>query len=430
MGLPKEAGSGTRRRPPRPRGGWAKRLAAALTLLVTVDVGVLVGLASAGRQPGELAETVSLIVAFTIFFIVGVVIVLKHARHPVGWLLVATGAYPMTQAALNELGMSMIETPQGEALVLVANLVFSWPVLLGTLVVFVPLLFPTGRLPSPRWRWLAWLAGSAMVTMYVGGIVQRDVCVLFGAAEQQCLRRLDNPVGLEWVPNIEESTAGSVLFGVLAVCMVATAASLIVRYRRSSGVERAQLRLFAFASGLFIGQTLLVGVVLESMLGLGPQIEELMPDGVDLFGLFLAPVPISVGVAITRYRLYDMDRLISRTVTYGLVTAVLVAAYAGTVFVLRTLVPAQSDLAVVVSTLGVAALFNPVRRRVQAAVDHRFNRRRYDAERIIDAFGSRLRSAFEVDDLRNDLLEVVGSAMQPASASVWFKGTPAEPVRR
>lgn len=148
----------------------------------------------------------------------------------------------------------------------------------------------------------------------------------------------------------------------------------------------------------------------------------LAPFGIDLFGVFLALVPISVGLAILRYRLYDIDRLISRTVSYGLISAVLLLTYAGGVFFLRRVLPGQSDLAVAASTLAVAALFNPVRRKVQSAVDRRFNRSRYDASRVVDAFGHRLRSEAGIENLSGELITAAATTMQPSTASLWLAG--------
>ncbi|HEX2153694.1 MAG TPA: hypothetical protein VHL52_06930 [Acidimicrobiia bacterium] len=387
-------------------------LGASLTALLWAD-------ATFGED-APLGETISLTIAFLSFFAVGVAIVLRRPAHPIGWLFVVAGVYPLAQEALNRLGEIRIDQGGSETLYVIANTAFSWPALLGTLVVFVPLLFPDGRLPSPRWRWLAGMTGLAMAVMVLGGMFQRDICVKYDEADN-CTQRIDNPIGLSWLPGLEESAIGAVMFGVLAVGMVGAVVSVVVRYRRSWGPERAQLRWVTFAMALFIAYVLLVGVLVEEVLGWSDRLQAIVPFGLDLFGVFLALVPISVGVAILRYRLYDIDRIISRTVAYGLITAVLVGAYAGVVFVLGRALPGQSDLAVAASTLAVAALFNPVRRRVQALVDRRFNRSRYDSERVIDAFGQRLRSEVSLSDLSEDLVEVAGTTMQPAWTSLWLR---------
>lgn len=391
-----------------------------VTVVLALSLGVLIWTDVTGVAEGSLGETISLAIAFLSFFGVGMAIVLRRPRHPIGWLFVALGVYPMAQESVARLGEMAMEKGGGETLFLVSHIVFSWPAFLGTLVVFIPLLFPTGRLPSPRWRWLAWLAGATIGVMVVGAIFQRDVCVTYDAIDN-CIRRIENPIGFTWLENVEESSVGAAMLGVLVVCLLGAWTSVVVRYRRSQGVERAQLRWFTFAIGLFLSYTLVVGVFVEEFLELGPELEGLVPFGIDPFGLFLSFVPLSVGVAILRYRLYDIDRIISRTVGYGLVTAVLVAAYAGAVFLLRRLLPAQSQLAVAGSTLAVAALFNPVRRRIQTLVDRRFNRSRYDGASVVDDFGVRLRSEIGLDDLSGDLLRVAGTTMQPRTASLWLR---------
>lgn len=385
----------------------------ALSVLVWMDV--------AGQTDDPFAESLSLMAAFASFFVVGAAIAVRRPNHPIGWLFVAAGVYPMLQEALAQLGAMQMEEGSN-TLYVVAHTAFSWPVFLGVLVVFVPLLFPTGHLPSPRWRGLAWFAGLAMAVAGLGGVIQRDICVTYDRGGQ-CVAALRNPMGVPWLVSVEEGTFGGVMLGILAVCMIGALVSVVMRYRRSNQVERIQLRWVAFAMGLFIAHMLIVGILLEEILDLAAELEVLSPFGIDPFGIFLALIPLSVGVAILRYRLYDIDRIISRTVAYGLVTAVLLSGYAGAVFLFRAILPGQSDLAVVASTLAAAALFNPVRRWVQVVVDRRFNRDRYDAERTVDVFGQRLRSRAGIDDLGGELLGVAATTMQPATASLWLKGS-------
>lgn len=365
-----------------------------------------------------LGETISLAIAFASFFGIGMAIASRRPGHPIGWLFLAAGAYPMVQEALAVLGEMQMEDGS-TTLYVIAHTAFSWPVFLGSLVVFVPLLFPTGRLPSARWRWLAWTTGVAMGAMAVGGVFQRDICVTYDAAGS-CVEAITNPIGVPWLPSVEESAFGALMLGILAMCMVGALASVVVRYRRAQGVERIQLRWVSFAMSLFITYMLVVGVLVEEVLGLSAEMQGLVPFGIDLFGFFVALIPISVGVAILRYRLYDIDRLISRTVSYGLITAVLLACFAGAVFLSSRLFPRQSDLGVAASTLAVAALFNPVRRRIQSAVDRRFNRSRYDAGRVVDAFGHRLRSEAGIEDLTGELITAAETTMQPSTASLWL----------
>lgn len=398
----------------------ARLLLAVAAVLFAVALGVLVW-TDVSRGGGEpLGATLSLTIGFASFFGIGMAIASRRPDHPIGWLFLAAGTYPMVQAALSVLGEMQMEEGS-TTLYVIANTAFSWPALLGTLVVFVPLLFPTGRLPSARWRWLAWTAGAAMGAMAVGGIFQREICVTYDAANT-CVDAIANPIGFSWLPIVEESAFGAIMLGVLSVCMMGALASVAVRYRRAQGVERVQLRWVTFAMSLFI-MYMVTGVLVEDILGLSAEMEALVPYGVNPFGIVLALIPISVGVAILRYRLYDIDRLISRTVSYGLITAVLLGCFAGAVFLSSRLFPRQSDLGVAASTLAVAALFNPVRRRIQSAVDRRFNRSRYDAARVVDAFGHRLRSEAGIDDLKGELIGAAATTMQPSTASVWLRGT-------
>src|SRR5215213_1567327 len=225
---------------------------------------------------------------------------------------------------------------------------------------------------------------------------------------------LPNPVGLAGAPDPENGALEAVLLGVLAACMAASVVSVVLRFRRSEGVERQQLKWFTSAAALMLVVQLATMTVL--------------PDGVAgdlLFGLSIALVPIAAGVAILRYRLYDIDRLINRTLIYAALTAVLGAVYAGLVLALGLLGGVGGELpswAVAGATLAVAALFQPLRRRVQAAVDRRFNRRRYDAARTVEAFSARLRDQVDLDTLAAELLAGVEQTVQPTRASLWLRG--------
>jgi len=206
--------------------------------------------------------------------------------------------------------------------------------------------------------------------------------------------------------------AGVVGGALILVSLVVAAVSLVLRYRRAHGVERLQLRWLAFAARLAAG--LLVVAVVAGLAG---------GDAVVLavLGAMVALLPLATGAAILRYRLYDLDRIISRTVAYGLLTVLLGLGYAAVVLGLGRLLPDSSSLAVAAATLAVAAVFQPARRRVQALVDRRFNRRRHDAAQIIEAFGARLRGQVDLDALHGELLAVVDQTMQPTRASLWLR---------
>jgi hypothetical protein len=223
---------------------------------------------------------------------------------------------------------------------------------------------------------------------------------------------VDNPIGLAGTPDPETSAVGGALVGLLGACMVAAVSSLVLRFRRSRGVERQQLKWVVYAGALLL-LTIPVGEYLPATVG----------DA--LFGLIIAFLPVAAGIAILRYRLYDIDRLINRTLVYGLLTAVLGGLYAGTVLILGQLfggIGAEPPSWVVAgATLTVAALFQPARRRIQQAVDRRFNRRRYDAARTVEVFSARLRDEIDLDTLSAELLAVIDQTMQPTQSSLWLR---------
>jgi hypothetical protein len=278
------------------------------------------------------------------------------------------------------------------------------------------LLFPTGRLPSRRWRpvaWAAWavLVLAALAAPFVPGPVAAGLP--------------PNPIAIPLLAGVLRLAAGAAGV-VLAGVILASVVSLIVRFRRARGAERQQLKWFAYGAALVfvLPVASVVGVHLPGPAG------RLLPTAI------FSAVPVAIGIAVLRYRLYDIDRLINRSVVYGSLTVLLGGVYAGLVFALSQLLnPAdqQSELAVAASTLVVAALFQPARRRIQGLVDRRFNRRRYDAARTVGAFSTRLRDQVDLDTLSAELLAVVDKTVQPNQVSLWLRPTPAHserPARR
>jgi hypothetical protein len=279
-----------------------------------------------------------------------------------------------------------------------------------TLIVVVTLLvFPTGRALSARWRPVAVVAAVATAGLVVLTAVQSTLTL------QDTHYTVSNPIGLAGIQDPEQSTVGGILFLLLLGCMVAAVLSLVLRFRRSQGVERQQLKWFTYASGLLISWALVTQFLLPNAASWADIV----------FGLLMAFVPVAAGVAVLRYRLYDIDRLINRTVVYGLLTALLGLVYAGIVFALGQLsggvTSKPPSWAVAGATLAVAALFQPARRRIQAAVDRRFNRRRYNATRTIEAFSTRLRHQVDLDTLAAELLAVADQTMEPTVLSLWLR---------
>jgi hypothetical protein len=330
----------------------------------------------------------------------GALILARRPGNRVGRLLVTIGLVVGTSGLVQAYARAGPDLPGVRLAAWVSN--WFW-VSLGVLVVFLLLLYPDGRLPSPRWRALAWAA--------VVGYGLAAVCaVLYPALP--ALPGSRNPTGLYGPAGQLVRTAFPVLIWLTLALQIAALGSLLVRFRRSRGVARQQLKWFAYG---------VVPVVLVSGLPL--------PGGLgrwqEAAGNVLAwAVPAAIAVAVLRYRLYDIDRLVNRTLVYGLLTAVLGGAYAAGVVGLGALFNRgrhPSSLTVATVTLAVAALAQPARRGIQQAVDRRFNRRRYDAGCTIEAFSARLREQLDLDTLSAELLAVVDQAVQPTRAWMWLR---------
>lgn len=335
---------------------------------------------------------------FIAFPAVGLVLKTRVRHNPIGDILLAIGAF----AGVGGVGAGIVFLAPVDSFVAGAGRwLQTWlfyPII--GLVLPLLLLFPTGRLLSRRWRWALWTAPLFVLVASVGAAFYPWPADEGGP----------NPLAVEGLADtllfLQDVSGIPLLVGVLAGI-----ASVVIRFRRGSQVERQQIKWFLTASAL-----------LPIAIAIGDEYREIQGIVVPIaFILF----PLAIGVAITRYRLYDVDRIVSRTVTYAAVTALLVGTYAAVVFTVGRLFPSQDSLAVVASTLTVAALFNPVRRRVQRAVDQRFNRPRYDAQRTVEDFGRRLRGeGTPLESLEEELVGIVAKAMQPASVSVWVKEEP------
>jgi hypothetical protein len=360
---------------------------------------------------------------FLAFPLVGALIASKRPQNPIGWICLTAGFLWMLIVLSDSYGTYGLAKPgsipypvASEALGL-----WLWVPPVGLLGTYLILLFPNGRLPSRRWRPLAWLSGAVIVLGSVG------IALAPGSVED--LGGVRNPFGLEGAPWVAYA---AVVVPLLPVCILASAVSLVLRYRRSGGEERQQVKWIAFAAS-FVGLVALITVVSTQMFapesletaGTQPLWLELLQD-VEL--LSLAGVPVAVGFAILRHRLYDIDVVINRTLVYGSLTAMLVAVYYGSVVILqyifRALSGGESQFAIVASTLAIAALFNPLRRRVQGFVDRRFYRRKYDAAKTLADFGVRLREETDLETLGSDVVRVVRETMQPAHVSLWLRPDP------
>ena len=355
-------------------------------------------LASQGGSPANRAVVVVFIGAFAT---VGALLAWKRRENPIGWLLSATGlAY-----AVGVSGILLAHLPR--TLTLANWLGWIWLLGLG-LCVFVVLLFPTGKLPSRRWRPVAWAAGAGLAGWVLGNA--------FAPTIVSVSPPVPNPVGVTGPAGdiFKIMAPGGVLL--IAVTGLAAIVSLAFRYRSAQTAERAQLRWLVYAGALIVAG-LIAEVPTEAIIGPGNAANNLQ-NAVSSGAVAL--VPVAIGIAVLRYRLYDIDRVISRTLAYAVITGLLVGIYAGLVLLATHVVGLRTPVAVAAATLAAAALFSPVRRRVQRVVDRRFNRARYDADKTAAAFAARLKDTADLDAVRDDLAGVVQKALEPAHISVWL----------
>jgi len=280
-----------------------------------------------------------------------------------------------------------------------------WVPSLG-LIVFLLLVFPDGRLPGTLWRRVAWftvsvvLAGAILAAISPGAVLQHP---------------FDNPLGIEGLPNVYKP-----LEALMYALIVVGALSMVARMRQAGSTERQQIKWFAYATTVSISGVILKNTIFPALGGTWVWWVGLVLTTVGLSGS-----PVAMGIAILRYRLYEIDLLINRTLVYGSLTATLVAVYLGAVvllqYVFRTLTGGESQIAIVASTLAIAALFVPLRRRIQSLIDRSFYRRGYDAAKTLEAFSAKLREETDLEALNHDLLEVIGETMRPKHVSLWLR---------
>jgi hypothetical protein len=385
----------------------ANRSAAALAILTLVLLSALVLGGVLGWWPrGIDVESLALFGTALLFGALGPLILWKADGNRVGWVFSAIGLSILAAGitgGLADRGLLAFSAIGG-------GFWLGWIVGIGTLLLW----FPTGRVPTRRWLWLQWLGfGLVVLTLFTYSFTDQ-VCVGEGG-ELGCSQWADNPIGIPGMPNPEYGSLSGPLFSFYPFFMGATLVSLIVRYRRSRSIERLQLKWFLLACFSFVA-ALVTQSVLE-LLGVHepPLLVDVWVD------LSIPAIPIAATLAILRYRLYEIDRIISRTVSYAIVIAVLGAVYTLGLTGLTSLLDTESSLAVAAVTLTAAALFNPLRKRVQAFVDHRFNRTRYDAERVMAGFTGSLRDEVDPDSVVTGWVDVVSETMRPVSAGVWLR---------
>ena len=386
-----------------------------LVLALTAASGVMKALGWHGAGNTSTTALVALFAAFIAFATVGAIVAARVPGNPLGWIFVTVAFLAvLSGAAENYAFHGLVDAPGSLPAALFVGWIYAWgwyPTV--GLIMQVPLLYPTGKVPGPRWRIVqrALVGLLTLVTLrymfYPGP--------LDGSSSARTLP--DNPVGIGFVggPLDEvDSVVGVIVLALLGAALL----SVIVRFRHSRGDERQQMKWMT------------VAVTFIAVAATVPQLVGLSFGQDILFAVGIAQFPIVVGIAILRYRLYEIDRLISRTISYAILTGLLVGAFIGVVVLTTDVLPFSSPVGVAASTLCAAALFNPLRKRVQRLVDRRFNRARYDAEAIVAAFTLGLRDAVDLDTVRGELLLAVGRAVEPTHASVWIRPpTRVEPGR-
>jgi len=356
---------------------------------------------------GALGRVLSFL-PFLAFPLVGALIASRRPRNWVGWILLADGLLWTFGSVLDSYRIYELARPGSLPFQVAVHALsqWLWVPAVGLFAVYLILLFPDGRLPSRRWRPLAWFSGAVMVLLSAG---------------------IGKPFGLEQYPWV--SDAFPVVLALLPLCILASAVSLVLRYRWAGSEVREQIKWVAFAA-LFVGVQFVIdvgaSVLLVPMTASGrepPWLALLDQLGFIMF----AGVPIAVGIAVLKYRLYDIDIIINRTLVYGSLTVLLVLVYFGgvtaTQAIVRTITGQEElpQLVVVASTLVIAALFNPLRRHIQSFIDRRFYRRKYDAAKTLEGFSTKLRDETDLEALRGDLVGVVAETMQPAHVSLWLR---------
>jgi hypothetical protein len=379
-----------------------------------------------GRTLGEIfveEGLITLAILTATFCVVGALIASHRPGNSIGWIFCAAAlCQGFSNFGFEYATYGLLTRPGSLPLAAETSWLaqWIWAPGLGLILVFVPLLFPDGRAPSRRWRPVAWLGGLSVGLASVSG------AIILWPERGPALVRPEGPGG-EGTSAVLFVVVERIAFPLMLVAGLAAVASLVFRFRRARGDGRQQIKWFSYAAALTLSWTF----VIDGLPDRSPSFEAVT----EALGLVVVPsIPIATGVAIFRYRLYDIDRIINRTLVYAALTGVLVAVYVGGVVVLQALFRAvaggDSNLAIVASTLTIAALFNPLRRRIQGFIDRRFYRKKYDATRTLEAFGATLRDETDLASLSDALLVIVQETVQPAHASLWLRRSSGDAVVR
>ena len=340
------------------------------------------------------------------YSIVGAIVASRLPESPIGWLFCAIAfIFGVVHLSAEYAAYALLEPTRSLLAGEVCAWLTSWVWVFG-LVVFLDLLFPNGRLPSPPWRWFARFTAIALLPAAILGALSPGLILS---------STLQNPLGIEGLPNVSRA-----IEAFMYVLVMFGASSMLARLRHAGRIERQQIKWFAYATAVAIS-----GVILKNTVYPAVNVTWVWWIGLVLTTVGVVSSPIAMGIAIFRYRLYQIDLIINRTLVYGSLTAVLAGVYLGGVVLLqyafRALIGEESQLAVVASTLIIGALFIPLRRLIQGFIDRRFYRRKYDARKTLEAFSAKLRNQTDLEALSEDLVGVVGETMQPAHVSLWLR---------
>jgi hypothetical protein len=405
---------------------WIAWSLSALSVAMFVTTVVLYFLTRSVQPPGSwgtggFSLVLIFLLPFLAFPLVGTLIASRRPNNHIGWICLAAGIFWMLANLSSGYGQyGLLARPGSVPFPAAIGSLgeWMWAPALGLLGTYLILLFPDGRLPSRRWRLLAWLSGVVIVLMSAGNALT--------PGPMEDLPGIRNPFGLEGYPWIADATEGIILL--FPVCILASALSLVVRFFRSGGEEREQIKWLAFAASIVgLVSSFLIPTILVPEAAGGTHLlwENLLEDAMILS---FAGIPVAVGTAILRYRLYEIDIIINRTLVYGSLTATLIALYFGGIVLLQRVFVAltgqKSTLAVVTSTLIIAALFNPLRRSIQSFIDRHFYRRKYDARKTLEAFSAKPRDEADLEALNKELVGMVRNTMQPAHVSLWLRPEP------
>ncbi|MDP9343063.1 MAG: hypothetical protein M3Q23_13445 [Actinomycetota bacterium] len=388
---------------------WRRRLAWAgfIAIVLVYAIGLAISILSGGST-----DPFGLLVF--VFPLVGILILTRQSGNTIGWILLAIGGVAAASGVLTSYAEYGLRTHPGSlpgADVALAISGPSWAPIIGIIGTYLLLLFPDGRPPSPGWRWVGWLSAVGIGGTMVG------LTIVPGNFADSGYPNVINPLGIEALRGVE--WIAFLFIPLIPISIVLSAISLVRRFRRSTGTVRLQLKWLTAAAAVTAVLYAFAFAVPGNWGSTKAPAYVSVIQTMGVLSFFL--IPIAIGFAILRYRLYDIDVVINKALVYGSLTAVLAGVYVGLAVGLGSFVGRDNSLVIAGSTLVVAALFRPARRRIQGFIDRRFYRRKYDAQRTLEAFTARLRDQVDLDELHAHLLAVVDETVRPASISLWLR---------